>query len=371
MKALLFTWLLMSSYAAAKAQELDASADRKALQIPRSSTYAADSIAAYIRSNFTTEREKVRAVYTWITQNIEYSTDSMYHFRSWGTDPEIKMAAILRRRKGVCENYAALFAGIVNKCGVPAVVITGYTKIGGTVTWTGHGWVAVKVAEDWLLCDPTWDAGHYNSYRYFLVPPAEFIHTHMPFDPLWQLLEHPISHTAFRQEYYRPKKTEPVFNYTDSVTAYLQSDTLQQMEATTRRMQLAGIENEDLRTWYAYNRMKIHIVQQEENMQLFNDAVADLNRAKKLYNEFVTYRNNRFTPPKTDAAVKELFAAIDQSLAAAYKKLENVGKKSANYQYDTEGLQTNLDALSAKVKDQAAFLKSYLELPEADRRKLF
>jgi hypothetical protein len=370
MKALLFTWLLMSSYTVVKAQELDAYADRKALQIPRHSTYAADSIAAYILNNFSTGRERARAVYTWITQNIQYSTDSMYYFRSWGTDPEIKMASILRRRKGVCENYAELFAGILNKCGVPAVVITGYTKTGAAVNWTGHGWVAVKVAEEWLLCDPTWDAGKYNSYRYFLVPPAEFIFTHMPFDPMWQLLEQPVSHAAFRQGYYRQKKTEPVFYYNDSVTAYLQSDSLQQMEATTRRMQAAGIENDDLRTWYAYNRMKIHIVQQEENMQLFNDAVADLNRAKKLYNEFVTYRNNGFTPPKTDATVKELFTAMDQSLAAAYKKLENIGKKSANYQYDTEGLQTNLDALSAKVKDQAAFLKRYFELPETERRKL-
>jgi hypothetical protein len=68
----------------------------------------------------------------------------------------------------------------------------------------------------------------------------------MPFDPLWQLLDHPISNKEFRQGFTRSKKETPVFNYKDSIAAYLQSDTLQQMEATSRRMRETGIDNEDL-----------------------------------------------------------------------------------------------------------------------------
>ncbi|MBL0357321.1 MAG: hypothetical protein IPP72_10755 [Chitinophagaceae bacterium] len=370
MKAFLFTCLIIASYARVSAQENYTYADSKVLQIPKAETYAASSISKYILDHFKTEKEKIRAAYTWIINNVEYSKDSMYHFNKWGTDPEVKMTAILRRRKGVCENYAELFAYIVSKCGVQAVTVTGYTKIGGTVYNTGHGWVAVYVDSAWLLCDPTWDAGRYNSYHYFLVAPPEFISSHMPFDPMWQLLEHPISHGEFSQGFSRSKKGEPVFYYKDSVSVYLQSDTLQQMEATSRRMNKAGLENEDLKTWYAYNQMKINIVHQEENMQLFNDAVADLNQAKKLYNEFVQYRNNRFSPAKPDADIKAMFTAIENLLESSYKKMDAIGRKAENYQYDTDGLKENLDNLTTKVKSQKEFLKQYLDSPPTERQKI-
>jgi Transglutaminase-like superfamily len=353
---LLFSSLLICTCTVLAAQDNYSHADYKALQIPKAKTYSTDSIASYVNDNFTNSKEKVRAVYTWLIHNIAYSKDSMYQFNRWGIDPEINMSAILRRRKGVCENYAALFANILLKCGVQAVVVTGYTTITGNRYWNGHGWVAAQADGEWFLCDPTWDAGT-NNYNYFLVRPDEFIQTHIPFDPLWQLLEHPVSHNNFQRGYYHSKKDDPVFNYKDSVAAYLQSDTLQQMEATARRMQQAGFDNEDVKTWYDYNQMKVHIVLQEENMQLFNDAVDNLNKAKKMYNELAQYRYNNFLPAKTHDEIESMFSSIEKLMAGANKKAEDIGKKSENYQYDTEGLKENLDSLSLKIKEQREFFK--------------
>ena len=134
---------------------------------------------------------------------------------------------------------------------------------------------------------------------------------------------------------------------------------------------LAGLDNESLQTWYAYNQMKIAIVYQENDMTVFNAAVADLNRAKFLYNDFVQYRNNRFVPARPDAAVKEVFNSIDSLLLSASKKANSVGKKGENYQYDTEALKKNLDELATKVQEQKSFLKKYLAANAADRAKLF
>lgn len=369
MKTLLLVCLVIFSCTILHAQDNYSYAGTKALHIPKSKTYSTDSIAGYINTNFANDLEKTRAVYTWITSNIEYSKDSMYYFRNGTDDPEIIMTAILRRRKGVCENYASLFANILVKCGVNAVPVTGFTKINGFVNHTGHGWAAVLVNKDWLLCDPTWDAG-YNSYHHFLVSPSEFINTHMPFDPLWQLLEHPVTNIEFEKGFYHSKKNEPVFNYNDSITAYLQSDTMQQLEATARRMKAAGIVNDDLQVWYAYNQMKVNIVYQEENMRLFNEAVADLNSAKKLFNEFVQYRNNHFKPARLDEDIKAMFSNIEILVSSSYKKMNNVGKKAENYQYDTDGLKENLDVFSGKVKDQQVFLQQYFASAATERQKL-
>jgi ribosomal 50S subunit-associated protein YjgA (DUF615 family) len=370
MKPLLLILLFICYCTNTNAQENYLYVDSKALQIPQSKTYSTDSIAQYVNDNFTKGKEKIRAVYTWVINNIEYSKDSINHFNRWGIDPEINMSAILRRRKGVCENYAALFANILVKCGVQAVAVTGYTNIPANNYWNGHGWVAVQADKEWFLCDPTWDAG-YNSYKYFLVKPDEFIETHIPFDPLWQLLEHPVSHKNFQRGHFSTKKDTTVFHYKDSVAAYLLSDTLQQMQAGLRRMQQSGFDNEDVKTWHSFNQMKVHIVQQEENMQLFNEAVADLNKAKKLYTEFVDYRNNQFTPLRLDEDIKGILSNAEQLLSSSYKRMNEVGKKAENYQYDTDSLKDSLDNLSSKVKTQQEFLKKYFASAETERQKLF
>ncbi len=372
MKWLLFIGLLIYWSVTAKAQDNNdySFIDSKALQIPNAATYSTAAIADYMQANFKTDKEKIRAIYRWVTANIRYSKDSMF-YRFWGEDPERKLSSILKTRKGVCEDYATLFSNLVLKCSIPSFVVSGFTKIAGVNNSAGHSWCAVYADKEWLLCDPTWDEGFSNEAHYFLVQPSQFIETHFPFDPLWQLQEHPVRHKEFRRGYARSKNDEAVFHYADSVNSFLLLDTLQQQEAASRRMIQAGLDNESLETWYTYNQMKIAIVYQENDMTIFNAAVADLNKAKSLYNDFVQYRNNRFVPTRPDATVNAIFNSIDSQLLAANKKVNSVGKRGENYQYDTEALKKNLDELATKVQEQKIFFKKYLAANATDRPKLF
>src|SRR5665647_1467877 len=193
MKPLLFLCLYICCSPILKGQDFNdfAAIDHKALHIPATETYSTASIAGYVQSNFKTDREKLRAIYTWVITNIRYDTDSMYHI-NWSMYPEEKISATLRRRKGVCENYAALFTDIALKSGIQSFVVSGYTKQWGSVNRAGHSWCAVYLQQEWFLCDPTWDKDCRGNTKYFLVNPAQFIESHMPFDPLWQLLEYPL-----------------------------------------------------------------------------------------------------------------------------------------------------------------------------------
>lgn len=344
-----------------------ATVDTRALQIPKEKTYVPDSIVNYVQINFKTEPEKVRAIYRWITANIRYSKDSMYYFRNWGANPEAKMTAILRRRRGVCENYAALFANLISKCGIQVFVVSGYTKTGGGINWNGHGWCAVLVDNEWRLCDPTWDEGASSVFNYFLKSPAQFIETHMPFDPLWQLLEYPVSHTEFRKGIIQAKHEIERFKYADSVNVFMQLDSLQQFQAASQRMKQAGIDNDHLKTWLAYNEMKIAIVNQEADMNIFNNAVADRNKARVLFNDFVQYRNNSFKPVRHNAEIKTLFNSIDSLLVSAIKKIAMIGSVVENYQYDTEALKKSIDDLFAKIIQQKEGFKKHLETDAVEK----
>lgn len=148
-------------------------------------------------------------------------------------------------------------------------------------------------------------------------------------------------------------------------------DTLQKLEAASLRIKQSGIDNEETRTWYAYNEMKIAIVYQENDMNLYNSAVADLNRARKVFNDYVQYRNNRFIPERPVSNVNALFDTISARISSAYKTIDAIGKKIENYQYDTGDLKNSLNELAAKSSEQKEFLKRYLASNVADRERLF
>ncbi len=363
MKLLLFSYLLCWGLVA-KGQEYSAT------YIPVNETYSTASIAAYVQANFKTDKEKVQAIYLWVTTNITYDKDSMYNI-NWGPDPQTKITASLRRRKGVCENFAGIFTDIVLKCSIPSFVVTGYTTESGSVRRTGHAWSAVYLDNEWLLCDPTWDAGRGNNANYFLISPSEFIQSHIPFDPLWQLLPYPLPQRQFSKRNFYAKKDDVPLNVIDSVKAFMMLDSVHQMEASLLRMRQAGLHDDMVKTWQAYINMKIAIAYEDKDMNGYNAAVADLNRATVIFNNFVEYRNTRFTPIKPDVEISTLLDPIKLILLSANKKLDNIGQSVENFQYNTESIKKSISALTIKVQEQQHFLKQYIQSSLADRGKLF
>ena len=371
MKSVFLLYLFLCCVSGLNAQDLNdfSYVDHKALSIPTAQTHSTLDIANYINSNYKSDKEKLRAAYTWVTANIRYSTDSMYSI-NWGGDPETKVTAALRRRKGVCENYASIFNDIALKCGISSFVVTGYTKQSGFVVRSGHCWCAVLVDNKWLLCDPTWDEGFRTNARYFLVRPDQFIETHMPFDPMWQLQMYPISQQEFSRGVSQSKKNGP-FYYADSLKNFLQLSELQQLEASARRIKQAGIVNELERNWLAYTRMKIAIFYEDDDMNLYNSAVDDLNTANAIFNTYVQYRNNQFMPQKSDGEISSMLEPIAATISSASEKVSKIGKTIQNYQYDTSELSGRLVALTKRVQEQKDFLKRYFASSVADRGKLF
>ena len=138
MKQFLFVCLYFCCAIAANAQQKDLSyVDRRMSSINKIESSSTVSIADFIQQNFTSDEEKIRAAYYWVTANIRYDTDSMYAINST-LDPSTKVTAALRRRKGVCENYAAVFTDILSKSGLQAHIVDGYTKQGGRINKSGH-----------------------------------------------------------------------------------------------------------------------------------------------------------------------------------------------------------------------------------------
>lgn len=141
-----------------------------------------DALAADLKKNARSDREKAFAAYDWIVKNIYYDKPELHKRRSrLGTDNQSALA-VLESKHAVCAGFANLFTALAVKMGLECVTVTG---IAAGARQEGHAWNAVKVDGTWKLVDTV--------YRHFLTPPEEFIAKHFPFDPQWQLLPKPLT----------------------------------------------------------------------------------------------------------------------------------------------------------------------------------
>ncbi len=342
--------------------------DPRPPHIPAELTYSTTALAGYIQEKYSNDLARVEAAYAWVTGNIRYSKDSMLSI-NWSKNTADKITATLRRRKGVCDNFASVFADILAKMNIPSFVVNGLAK--GNSKGQAHSWTALKLEDEWYLCDPTWDAGTDNRRKYFLLTPAEFITQHFPFDPLWQLLPNPISLQDFDRGYAPSISDKTNQQLNDMPDKFLALDSLQQLQAQGERMRSIGLDQNNLRTWYAYNNMNIAIIHGEQDMNLFNAAVADLNKANTYLNSFIQYRNSLFKPAVADKEMAKMLSPIDGLVKDALQKIDLVAKDRDNFQYDTGSLKDRITSLKKKLQEQQHFLNLYLNSASTERERIF
>ncbi|MGV8175387.1 MAG: transglutaminase domain-containing protein [Methanothrix sp.] len=186
--------------------------DRHALAAPKSAEQSVQSLAAYLIEPAKNDREKARAIFRWICENIDYDLESYFTGRIGSTNS----TDVLRSRSSVCSGYSDLFSSLAGEAGLEAVKIVGYGKgysYSPGENFTGpynHAWNAVKINGSWYLVDATWGAGYLGSGgyvrwfddHYFLTPPSQFIFDHLPDDERWQILDRPVSKEEYERRVY-------------------------------------------------------------------------------------------------------------------------------------------------------------------------
>ena len=189
------------SFARELTPERRAVVDAHALAAPAHVEKSSQTLAHYLTQPFSTEREKLRAIYRWIADRVTYDVESYLSGR------EVKVSAeeVLARRISVCEGYASLFSDLAGHAGLKVQNIPGHAKGFGAArafasdAKPNHMWTAVHIDGEWRMIDTTWGAGYVDggtfkkvlSEAFFLVPPEQLAFTHYPVDHRWQLQKTP------------------------------------------------------------------------------------------------------------------------------------------------------------------------------------
>lgn len=155
------------------------------------------------------DREKALALYSWLGENIAYDVEGFLK----GEYGDCSAEAVFSRRVTVCSGYANLFKAMADEVGLESEVVDGFAKGYGYQAGQtpdpqpNHAWNAVKVDGRWQLLDATWGAGSIDERKFkrepnrdwFLVKPEQFIYSHFPSQPKWQLLAEPVVRVDFEQ----------------------------------------------------------------------------------------------------------------------------------------------------------------------------
>jgi len=178
-------------------------ADSIALHFPKKKYKSVTEIAVALTEGLTTEQEKFRVVFRWITDNIEYNKSAQN---------VVEADKIVRKNKAVCQGFSNLLKEMCNTVNIPCEVIAGYTKtevkdINKALKKTDHAWNCVQLYGTWYLVDVTWATSKYNvvshkyikefDEHYFLTPSEKFILDHYPKEKRFQFLEKPVKKKVF------------------------------------------------------------------------------------------------------------------------------------------------------------------------------
>lgn len=355
-----------------------AAIDKKVLQLPDSLTKTSGDIAGYVNANFNTDRDKIRAIFIWVATNIQYDVENMFAINFY-EKKEAKILKPLKSRKGICENYAALFNDICSKSDIKSFVIEGYTKQNGFADYIPHAWCAALVDSTWYLFDPTWGSGYINAGKfykkinndYFKVNPSVLINSHIPFDYLWQFLNYPITKQEFSDGKTQQDKSKPYFDYIDSIQAYKNSNQIDQLISSAYRIEKNGIKNSLIFDRLQHITLEIENIRQTKIIYLYNSSSTNYNDGINNYNDFINYRNKQFIPQKTDPEIQSMIDTADSKLKEAKTKLAEIKNPDANTANMIKQLAKSIDDAATHVTEQQDWLKIYLSKGKSGRKSMF
>ncbi len=177
-----------------------------------------------LTAKLTTKVEKFRAIYTWVCTNIigdinqhdkvsykrkKLKKDSIALMK-WNEEYKKKVfTKLLKHNKTMCTGYAYLIKELSFLADIECKIIDGYGRTFNsnidTLETPNHSWNAVKLNNQWYLCDATWSSGYMNENAvfvkdyndgYFLTEPILFAENHYPLQKKW-LLNKVTTNTTF------------------------------------------------------------------------------------------------------------------------------------------------------------------------------
>lgn len=345
--------------------------------IPESETVSVETIAAFINKHHTTEKEKITAIFCWLGHNITYDIAKATALSTSITDNYDKNKAIrhtLTVKKGVCQDYAELMETLCKKCDIKAYPIYGIVRKQEQIG-EAHAWIIAWIERQWHIYDPTWGAGYVNdgvftqhfNPDFYDIPPQKAIKSHLPLDPMWQLLQNPVSVEDFYLGDFQKKTSNPLFHFSDTIALFEQQDTIEQCYNVIRRIKTNGVYNQATVDYLTYLNTFI----ENDKVRVFNAGVYAFNDAVAALNEYSNYYNRQFTPEKNKEEVVQMLLTAESKMKTAIQCFQNIKNPSPEMIRSINDISSNMNIMSQQLSEHKKFVEKYFNTATALKKTLF
>lgn len=355
--------------------------------IPEEATASPSTLAKWLKAHTSSQQALQQALFNWMAGHIAYDVDNINRVSSY-RDSAAAMLKTLQTRKGLCTDYAVLYAHVCREAGISAIVVTGYALQHDIMIPTGsHDWVVVKNGSQWTITDPTWGAGAVDNGRFvqrtnwtwFQASPQIAVKTHMPYDPMWQMLSFPLRHDELGSMAFAAAAKRPVFAYNDSLHAWFRQSRLERLqEASARIRRFGGATNPFIMTELDWMDQSIRVLAGNQEIEARNRRVDQFNAVNreyteivKLYNEYAGFKNRQFMPEVKDAALKQMIDGIAGRLNVAEQSLAGLKAADEEWKQNFEELQGAISSMKERVAQERFFVGKYLKTEKGKRKELF
>ena len=319
----------------------------------------ASEIAQSLCQNSSTPSDKARAIYVWIATNVKYDLSMLNAPKSYRNSQEL-VDEVLIRRQGVCQNYAELFHACCKAVGVKSYVIVGYTRDSlGRVSSLGHAWNAVEIDNTYRFIDVAWAAGYVQNGVYvhrfrdlfFMRTPADFIRTHIPFDPLWQFMDFPVLHENFINGDFSRPASDQRFHYQDTLHVFERLSDLGKKQGENRRIQTHSIPNRLIKDRLENNKLFIENELLNHQKEMVNKAAALFSSGVNDYNTYIGLLNkNRGDKSKITSSAHLLSNARSQ-ISAAIQLLASLSTTDVGLKHNRQEMTSNSIKIISSIDD--------------------
>lgn len=345
------------------------------LRIPQSNTSSTATISDYINKNYATDSARIRAIYLWVTNNINYDVAKLLARNTAAPTNRQTVEEVLNTRSAVCQGYADLFIDLCTRAGIPTVFIGGYTKRNGFVSPLAHAWVGAQLKGDWYLFDPTWGAGYLRNnefikapnFKFYRVTPAQMIRDHMPFDPMYQFLNYTVTNKEFIDSKASINTGKKFFSFNDTLKIFNSLTQQQRARDETRRLEANGISN-DLIT------DRLNFLKKGLSSHDFKDRYDEAGDAFKksisLYNQYIEHKNKRFKVIE-DQDLRSLMGSISNYMISSRSILTSLVVQSDQQRQAISALYSSLERFGNNFNKEKEFVEKYIRSDRDNRNRIF
>jgi len=335
--------------------------DKQSASVPPN-LKTAEEIAVYLTKNLNNPTDKTRAIYYWISHNIRYDMEMLTSNKSVTTTQEL-VVDVLKRRQGVCANYAELFHTCCKSVGIESYVINGFTKFDGKLATISHAWNGVVIDGKYYFIDVTWAAGqedngkyiHEFNDQYFLIQPSEFIKTHMPFDPIWQFSNNPLSNKEFESNNFAKLNKPSDYNFSDSIKSLISLKPIDKLIRETSRITKSGLTNSLVREFASMNQQNIVTLKYNQGIEFLNKSVED-------FNFYILSKNKQFDGTNMkDEKILEILSDSRKNLEAAENEIKFLNSDNGNINRMIKDMEISINNMKTKLVVEDTFTAKYIK----------